>query len=452
MKSRLKFALALAALTTSAFAQSIDHSRLKPIGATVKHAGVFELRTGKFVSAPAAASALNTIYNNTCSVLDTYTMSSCEDFYDEGRVPEIVFGGSQVWYPDHRATSLQFGYCTTAPTGIVDIDWELHDTETQTGGSCGFGPSAPPKFTAGIASFDSSALGFPLPGSTSAGAQSCWIVAFTLGTSGVCLDAGPSSADTFTFRFSQNNTPTQLGSGSAGPWIAGNPVASAPGGGTFHYPPGVDPNTGAPCGHGLDTLDQMWLNTDGSNGSGQELCPGGGFGVATGCYWFGGFPQNPFASLYLAIDGDGSCSPTGGVSTYCTAKVNSLGCTPLVGWMGTPSVSTCSTDSFDLVATNLIGNKFGVWFYGTSGQQGVPFQGGFMCVKAPTTRLAPQLSGGSAASCSGSITSDFNAQICAGTDPSLVAGASVDAQCYSRDVADPFKSNLTAGVSFVVLP
>lgn len=114
--------------------------------------------------------------------------------------------------------------------------------------------------------------------------------------------------------------------------------------------------------------------------------------------------------------------------------------------------NNCPSTFFSLLATNLVGNEFSVWFYRTSRVQGVPFQGGFMCVKAPTTRLSPQLSGGSAASCTGSVSSDFNAQICAGTDPALVAGASVGAQCYSRDIADPFKSNLTAGVSFVVLP
>ncbi|MCC6409446.1 MAG: hypothetical protein IT453_19965 [Planctomycetes bacterium] len=453
MQLRISAALALATLATAASAQSIDYTRLTPINGSAKHAGVFDLRTGKFVSAPAATSALNTIYDNTCSAFNSYSMASCEDFYDEGRVPEVVFGGSQVWYPDHRATMVEFGYCTSAPTGIVDIDWELYDTEVGISSACVFGVTAPPKFTAGLFSFQSSALGFPLPGSTASGSSACWIIAFTLGTSGVCLDSGANSADTFTFRFSQNNTPTQLGGGGSGPWLAGNPVASAPGGGTFHYPPGIDPNTGAPCGHGLDTQDQFWINTDGSAGGGMAVsCPGGGSGLATGCYWFGGFPANPFASIYLRIEGDGSCANTGNATTYCTAKVNSLGCTPLVGWKGLPSVSGCSTSSFDLIASNLIGNKFGVWFYGTSGLQGVPFQGGFLCVKAPTTRLTAQLSGGSAGSCNGSVSSDFNAQICSGSDPALVAGTLVGAQCFSRDPASPSKSNLTEGVSFVVLP
>lgn len=69
-------------------------------------------------------------------------------------------------------------------------------------------------------------------------------------------------------------------------------------------------------------------------------------------------------------------------------------------------------------------------------------------------RTPTQSTGGATnvADCSGSLLYDMNARIRAGTDPSLVPGATVAAQYYYRDPQDTFGVGLTDAVSFQVGP
>ncbi|MCK6448487.1 MAG: hypothetical protein L6Q99_19015 [Planctomycetes bacterium] len=142
------------------------------------------------------------------------------------------------------------------------------------------------------------------------------------------------------------------------------------------------------------------------------------------------------------------CAPV----VYCTAKVNSLGCTPFVETVGHASASSAS--SFDLFARNVINNKNGLFFYGTNGPLGAPFQGGTLCVKGPQKRLDVQNSGGNPPpnDCSGSLHVDFNAVIQSGVDPALVVGAIACAQAWYRDPQDPFTTGLSDAVRFRVCP
>jgi hypothetical protein len=107
-------------------------------------------------------------------------------------------------------------------------------------------------------------------------------------------------------------------------------------------------------------------------------------------------------------------------STYCTAKVNSLGCTPAISFSGTPkaipapSASPRATSSTRRPAcSSTRTRRLGV----------VP--GGFKCAADPVRRTARSDSGGSTSgsSCTGTYSLDFNARIASGVDPSLVAGA-----------------------------
>ncbi|MCK6448793.1 MAG: hypothetical protein L6Q99_20555 [Planctomycetes bacterium] len=439
---------AFACLASLASAQGIDLSKVHPVTKTPKHAGVFNIRTGRFHTAGGAGPlslVLQNVYNNTC-VAGFYTaVAECEDFYDEGRVPSQV---GPTTYPNHSLETIELAYCTSATTGLVDLDWELYDTQAGlAGGSCGFGSAGTPQpFTAGVAFFDSSAAGFPLPGATSASGPGCWIIGFSTGTITTCLTSGANSADQFVFRFSQNNTPAQMGGGTAGPILAGAPGTGVPGCGTFNLPA-----CAGGCGSGLDNLDAFWINQDAGTVGG--VCTTGGTGApSTGCYWFGGYPTNPFGGIFLRMEGDGSCTTTGNVIAYCTAKVNSLGCTPAVMAVGIPRVSTCATTGFKLHASNLLGNKNGLWFYGTNGLSGIAFQGGHLCIKPAIKRLNVQNSGGQGSACNGAITTDFNARICSGSDSALVAGALVGTQCWSRDPASPSTTNLTSAISFVIAP
>ncbi len=139
-------------------------------------------------------------------------------------------------------------------------------------------------------------------------------------------------------------------------------------------------------------------------------------------------------------------------STYCTAKLNSLGCLPSIGFSGMPS--TTSALAFEVTATNVLSNKLGVLFYGTNGPTATPFLGGFQCVAPPRRRTPLQSSGGNPppVDCSGTYAFDFNAHIQSGADPALVPGATVAAQYWTRDSGASFQTGMTDAVTFGICP
>ena len=136
---------------------------------------------------------------------------------------------------------------------------------------------------------------------------------------------------------------------------------------------------------------------------------------------------------------------------YCTAKVNSLGCTPMVTFAGIPSAS--DPDPFDVGAVQVVNNKNGILFYGFA-PNSLPFQGGYLCVQPPIKRTPVQSSGGDPPpnNCSGTFSYDFNARIQSGIDPGLVPGTSVYDQYWYRDPQSPSTTGLTDAVGFDILP
>jgi hypothetical protein len=138
------------------------------------------------------------------------------------------------------------------------------------------------------------------------------------------------------------------------------------------------------------------------------------------------------------------CAPV----VYCTAKINSQGCTPAIDSIGTPSASAGS--GFVFGCSNVLDHKIGILFYGSSAN-GAPFQGGFLCVKPPTKRTPPQSSVGSSP-CSASYSLDFNAYAASGVDPNLIQGAAVFTQWWMRDPQSASTTGLSAGLSFVLCP
>jgi len=137
---------------------------------------------------------------------------------------------------------------------------------------------------------------------------------------------------------------------------------------------------------------------------------------------------------------------------YCTAKANSLGCTPAIGYSGLPSTSNPSP--FDITAIQVINNKNGIFFYGLSGRHNLPFQGGILCVKPPTKRTPVQNSSGNPPppDCSGTFSFDFNAWMQGGSDPNLAVGVQVNGQYWYRDPASPSTTGLTDAIEFTVRP
>lgn len=140
------------------------------------------------------------------------------------------------------------------------------------------------------------------------------------------------------------------------------------------------------------------------------------------------------------------------VFEYCVAQVNSLGCTPHASATGTPSASAGS--GFVIKCVQVRNQRAGLLFYSSQGTQTMLFLGGHLCVNGPK-RLLPQNSGGSLPptnDCSGVLSYDFNAYVASGIDPSLVNGAVVATQFWSRDAAAPSGTNLSDAVLFTLFP
>jgi len=176
--------------------------------------------------------------------------------------------------------------------------------------------------------------------------------------------------------------------------------------------------------------------------------PNGTFWWQRGTHMF--YHLGESRAMYLDGTPGAGCMPP---ATYCTAKANSQGCTPAIGWTGTPSASGAS--AFVVTADKVLNRKPGLLFYG-AGSSSTPFQGGFLCVQAPLKRTGVKDSGGNpiGTDCSGAYDVDFEALILAGGDPALVAGATVYAQFWARDPADPtgFHTSLSNGLSFEICP
>lgn len=139
------------------------------------------------------------------------------------------------------------------------------------------------------------------------------------------------------------------------------------------------------------------------------------------------------------------------VSTYCTAKVNSVGCTPAIGWTGLPSLS--SPAPFTVLASLVLNQRNGLCFYGFA-PNSAPFQGGTMCVASPVRRTGLQGSGGSAngSDCTGAYAFDANAWMQGGSDPEILVGSELFAQYWSRDPQAPYGTGLTDALRFFALP
>jgi hypothetical protein len=142
-----------------------------------------------------------------------------------------------------------------------------------------------------------------------------------------------------------------------------------------------------------------------------------------------------------------------GPVAYGTGKTNSRGCLPTVSASGIPTPS--GSAPFLVGADLVLNNKPGFMLYG-HGSSFAPFEGGTLLVAQPFRRVGAQDSGGNPppSDCSGHFEYDFNARIRAGTDPTLVPGATISAQWYYRDLQDPagFGTGLTNALRFTICP
>ncbi len=226
------------------------------------------------------------------------------------------------------------------------------------------------------------------------------------------------------------------GSGSA--LCAGGEFINA-GGGSANRIAKWDGLSWSDMGGGMDGV--VFALTTFDDGGGSNLYAGGDFMAA-------GANHSPYLAKW-------SCAASGVPTAYCTAKVNSLGCTPAIDWSGTPSAT--SPAPFIVSATNIIDNKFGILFYGTSGRLAFSGQcpwnsGGFLCVKSPLARTPVQNSGGFAWSCTGTFSINFNALIQSGQDAQLLLGTVVNGEYWYRDPQAPCNTGTTDAIEFTIEP
>ncbi|HUR27742.1 MAG TPA: hypothetical protein VM509_06125, partial [Planctomycetota bacterium] len=144
---------------------------------------------------------------------------------------------------------------------------------------------------------------------------------------------------------------------------------------------------------------------------------------------------------------------------YCTAKVNSLGCTPAIGSSGFASAAAIS--GFVVRANQVRNSKVGLLLYGVRGRAVTPFSGGHLCLLSPVRRTSGLMSGGSTSGsdCTGVYSIDmsaFAAGVLGGSPlPALrVVGTAVDGEFWGRDPGFPAPNNtsLSDALEYLVEP
>jgi hypothetical protein len=195
----------------------------------------------------------------------------------------------------------------------------------------------------------------------------------------------------------------------------------------------------------------VWLDQLGT--AGPDGAYAGAADGAVGVFFAGstggdlGGPSFGFDDAWVArYDGQQCASPT----AYCTALLSSSGCLPSMASVGTPSIS--NPFGFTLGANQLEAQQNGLLFFGTTGQDTLPFFGGTLCVLSPLYRLSVQNSGGTTG-CDGAIAYTLDEFLNHPTGgPLLVAGTTVDCQVWFRDPPATLTVGLANGLEFTICP
>lgn len=150
-------------------------------------------------------------------------------------------------------------------------------------------------------------------------------------------------------------------------------------------------------------------------------------------------------SLVFSGEAEVSLSSYEPGDAYCTAGTSAGGCQAMVQAFGIPSAS--ASTGFELVTLGVEGQKQGLYFFGSNGQQAQAWGSGtsFQCVIPPVMRTGMLTGSGTIGLCDGAFSQDLNARWTAQPAQNPGAGVVVQAQLWYRD---PFNtSNQTTSFS-----
>jgi hypothetical protein len=143
--------------------------------------------------------------------------------------------------------------------------------------------------------------------------------------------------------------------------------------------------------------------------------------------------------------------------TYWTPNTSASGHQVLLGV--TKSASASAPIGFSLQASGVEGQKDGLFFFGTNGQQANPWGNGtsYQCVVPPVVRTPTTAGVGTIGLCDGSFALDLNALWCPSCPkPAKNPGATavVQAQLWYRDPLSTSNqtTSLSDAIEFVVAP
>jgi len=282
-------AIGVIALGATTLAQTDASSRLHSTTQKPRQL-TYEMASGTLrpEKGPSAFFGPDVVYNNTCiqGTLFFAGMSAGDAFLDNGEVPASDNGQLNGCDDNLLMNGFTFGYCSDQATVDMVVGfYELHDNctdiATATGTTCVYTLTG-------------------LPG-TNTGVPLCW--ALTVDLMGTTVEwpfladgdgtwQAAAAQDTFGYTYEITNV-TGTATGiilAGGPIFLGNGCDFAVG--TVYEL--ADPTGTAPLGTGYGSTDSFGLSQ---------------LGVYAGCFFFGGWPANPWSSYYMIVyEEDAGCS------------------------------------------------------------------------------------------------------------------------------------------------
>jgi len=178
-----------------------------------------------------------------------------------------------------------------------------------------------------------------------------------------------------------------------------------------------------------------------------DLFANGGLSPQSRVYW-------DDLSLQAGFNGCGTVACNSAPTNYCTAGTSADGCQATLSAAGTASAG--GAGAFNLMASNVAGDKDGLFFAGTMGAQANQWGNGtsFQCVVPPVKRYGLLGKTGTAGLCDGAFTQELNSYWQANSNKNPGPGATVWAQLWYRDPANTSNqtTSLSDAITFTVCP